>query len=55
LTKELEHGPLVELAWLPVKYLAVGVGYNFTQFGDDLLADPNSQTHGVFFRLTGRY
>ncbi len=55
LTEESEHGALVELAWLPVPYAAVGVGYNFTRFSDDLLADPTRNHHGYFFRVTGRY
>jgi uncharacterized repeat protein (TIGR01451 family) len=55
LTDESEHGALVEVAWLPVRYVAVGVGYNFTHFSDDLLADPRFEPHGFFLRVTGRF
>ncbi|MEO1170518.1 MAG: hypothetical protein AAFX94_00470, partial [Myxococcota bacterium] len=54
-TEEREHGALFEFAWLPYEYVAVGVGYNFTRFSDDLLADPNLDNHGFFLRVTGRY
>ncbi|MEM6531456.1 MAG: hypothetical protein AAF654_02470 [Myxococcota bacterium] len=54
-TEESEHGALFEIAWLPYDYVAVGVGYNFTRFSDDLLADPNLDNHGLFLRVTGRY
>ena len=55
LTDESEHGALVEFAWIPVEYIVVGVGYNFTHFSDDLLADPRIEPHGFFLRVTGRY
>jgi uncharacterized repeat protein (TIGR01451 family) len=55
LTEESEHGPLFELAWIPVEYVAVGVGYNFTHYSDDLLADPRVNQHGFFLRVTARY
>jgi hypothetical protein len=55
LTEEAERGPLVEVAWIPVAYVAVGVGYNFTHYSDDLLADPRVNQHGVFLRVTARY
>ena len=55
LAQQSEHGALVELAWLPVRYVSVGVGYNFTDFDDDLLRDPNDDDHGFFMRVTGRY
>lgn len=55
LTREREHGPLFELAWIPVPYAAVGVGYNFTRFSEDLLADPRLTQHGLFLRVTARY
>lgn len=55
LADQSEHGALVEIAWVPVRYVAVGLGYNFTHFSDDLLADPNDDQHGVFLRVTGRY
>jgi outer membrane protein OmpA-like peptidoglycan-associated protein len=55
LTDEEEHGTLVEVAWIPVRYVSVGVGYNFTHFSDDLLADPTTDNHGAFLRVSGRY
>jgi hypothetical protein len=55
LTEESEHGALVELAWIPVEYVAVGVGYNFTHFSDDLFAPPGLDPHGFFLRVTGRF
>ena len=54
LTDEEEHGALFEIAWLPVEYASVGVGYNFTSFSDDLLT-PSLSDHGFFLRVTGRY
>ncbi len=55
LVEQTEHGALVELAWLPSPLVAVGLGYNFTRFSDDLLAAPDDDQHGVFLRVTGRY
>jgi hypothetical protein len=55
LTNEVEHGTLVEVAWIPVRYVSVGVGYNFTHFSDDLLDDPTTDRHGAFLRVSGRY
>jgi len=55
LIDEVEHGALVEVAWLPVEYVAVGVGWNFTRFSDDLLASAPRDEHGFFLRVTGRY
>ena len=55
LTEESEHGPLVELSWIPAAYASVGIGYNFTHYADDLLADPRVNQHGVFLRVTAHY
>lgn len=55
LAEQTEHGPLVEVAWSPVRHVALGVGYNFTRFTDDLLVEDTGNHHGVFLRVTGRY
>ncbi|MBI3180138.1 MAG: hypothetical protein HYZ27_10780, partial [Deltaproteobacteria bacterium] len=55
LLAQTEHGALVEAAWLPVDYVSVGLGYNFTHFADDLLAPADLDHHGAFLRIVGRY
>jgi len=55
LTHEVSHGALVELAWRPMEQVALGIGYNFSRFSDDLLADPNLNQHGFFLRATGSF
>ena len=52
-SKELKQGFLVELTRVLGKYLELSVGYNFTDFNDDL-GDLDYQSHGVFIRMTGK-
>ena len=33
-----ESGVLLEAAWRPTKYSRIGIGWNFTSFSDDELA-----------------
>ncbi|MEK7705575.1 MAG: hypothetical protein AAB426_11500 [Myxococcota bacterium] len=55
LAAQVEQGALVEVSWLPRPDVAVGVGYNFSHFSDDLLVRAPRSDHGFFVRLTGRY
>ncbi|MCK5690880.1 hypothetical protein KAI87_16485, partial [Myxococcota bacterium] len=55
LAAQQEHGALLEIAWKPLKYVSVGLGYNFTRFSDDLLASPDRDYHGPYMRVTGQY
>jgi len=51
----VESGFLFELAFLPVKYLSLGIGYNFTSFNDNEYQDVNRDASGMFFRMVGKY
>ncbi len=55
LVEQAQQGALFELAWIPVRYLSVGVGYNFSRFSDDLLQPAGKNDHGLFLRVTGHY
>lgn len=55
LAEQVQHGALFEVAWLPVRYVAVGAGWNFSRFSDDLLAHASGDDHGFFVRATVRY
>ncbi len=51
----IKHGALAEIDREIYDYARLGIGYNFTDFSDDLrkIADYNS--HGPFVRLTGKF
>ncbi|MBI3317409.1 MAG: hypothetical protein HYZ85_05365 [Candidatus Omnitrophica bacterium] len=51
----LRHGPLVEIDREFYDYVRLGVGYNFTDFDDDLRRANNYNSHGPFVRLTGKF
>jgi hypothetical protein len=48
------HGPLVELDREIFDYVRVGIGYNFTDFDDDLRKVNDFRRNGLFVRLTGK-
>ena len=50
-----EGGILVELTYEIVKHVAIGGGYNFTDFSDNLIAPDNKNAKGFFLRLQGKY
>ncbi len=50
----LKHGALVEVDRELYDYVRLGVGYNFTDFDDDLRKSSNINSHGPFVRLTGK-
>jgi hypothetical protein len=55
--ENMRHGMLVELDREILDYTRVGVGYNFTDFDDDLRSsnDYESYGRGPFVRLTGKF
>jgi hypothetical protein len=55
--ENLKHGVLVELDRELFDYTRVGIGYNFTEFDDDLRKKNSYQTmsRGPFVRLTGKF
>ena len=53
--KTLRHGPLVEVDRELYDYVRLGLGYNFTDFDDDLRRSNNYETHGPFVRLSGKF
>ncbi len=56
LTKDLQHGALLEVAWRFAKALRVGGGYNFTHFTETNAGDIRTTDQGGFFmRMTGMY
>jgi hypothetical protein len=52
---EAKHGALLELDYNVTNMIRLGAGYNFSHFSDDELGDLNRDTHGLFFRVVGRY
>lgn len=51
----LKHGPLAEVDREIYDYVRLGVGYNFTDFSDDLRSSSNYNSHGPFVRMTGKF
>ncbi len=57
----MKHGVLVELDREIMEYIRFGVGYNFTDFDDDLrqldVGGPNDDfnVHGFFTRISGKF
>ncbi|MCC6809143.1 MAG: hypothetical protein IT381_17070 [Deltaproteobacteria bacterium] len=51
----LQNGFLAEISVSPWDYVRVGVGYNFTHFSDDELADDRIDNKGFFIRAVGKY
>lgn len=50
-----DRGFLVEAGYLPVEYVRIGAGYNFTRFSDDVLVLADRDASGPFLRVTARY
>jgi uncharacterized repeat protein (TIGR01451 family) len=48
-------GWLTELSWERFRHMRIGIGYNFTDFSDDLVNEPDYSERGVFLRLQGVY
>jgi hypothetical protein len=48
-------GWLTELSWERFKHMRIGIGYNFTDFSDDLVRENDYSERGVFLRLQGVY
>ena len=46
-------GWLTELTWESKKHLRLGIGFNFTEFSDDLLRDNDYSERGWFLRGQG--
>ena len=56
LTGDLQHGALLEAAWIVQKAMRIGAGYNFTHFKELMNGDIQRTSDGGFFlRLTGMY
>ncbi|MES9901417.1 MAG: SdrD B-like domain-containing protein [Sedimenticola sp.] len=52
--RDRKHGALFEISKDIGKHIQVGVGYNFTQFNDDLTR-LDYTSHGPFLRITGKF
>ncbi len=55
LLEAMKHGVLVELDREIMDYVRIGLGYNFTDFDDDLRSLNDFTHHGFFTRLTGKF
>jgi hypothetical protein len=53
--REKERGFLFEITYQIIKNIAVGAGYNFTSFTDDLTVSDHQDARGFFIRLQGKY
>ncbi|MBI1977907.1 MAG: hypothetical protein HYS55_04060, partial [Candidatus Omnitrophica bacterium] len=55
LLEAMKHGALVELDREIMEYVRFGIGYNFTDFDDDLRSLNDFSAHGFFTRLSGKF
>lgn len=51
----LKNGALVEIDREFFEYTRLGIGYNFSDFSDDLRKVNSSESHGPFVRMTGKF
>lgn len=51
----LKNGALIEVDREFYEYVRLGVGYNFTDFSDDLRDTNSFKSHGPFVRMTGKF
>lgn len=51
----VRHGMLAELDRELYDYVRLGLGYNFTNFDDDLRSTNSYDSHGPYVRLTGKF
>ena len=51
----IRHGSLVEIDREFYDYVRLGLGYNFTDFDDDLRKPSSFNSHGPFVRMTGKF
>jgi len=52
--EDKKHGVLFEVSRNIGDYIQFGIGYNFTEFNDDL-TDLDYTSHGPFIRITGKF
>ena len=55
LLEAMKHGALVELDREIMDYIRFGIGYNFTDFEDDLRSLNDFSAHGFFTRVSGKF
>ncbi|MBI4368244.1 MAG: hypothetical protein HY588_02510, partial [Candidatus Omnitrophica bacterium] len=55
LLEAMKHGVLVELDREILEYIRFGVGYNFTDFDDDLRSLNDFSAQGFFTRISGKF
>lgn len=53
--RTMRHGALTEIDRELYDYVRLGVGYNFTDFDDDLRKVNDFRSHGPFVRMTGKF
>ena len=54
-SEDTASGWLTEISWERFEHMRLGLGYNFTDFSDDLLRDRSYTERSVFLRLQGVY
>ena len=55
LADDRKDGYLVEGMYHIQKYLTLGLGYNFTDFSDDLTSRNDYSVKGFFIRIIGKF
>ena len=55
LLEAMKHGALIELDREIKDYIRFGIGYNFTDFDDDLRSLNDFSAHGFFTRVSGKF
>jgi hypothetical protein len=53
--EDSKSGWLIEIDREIIKYARLGVGYNFTDYDDDLANNDNYDSGGWFVRVNGKY
>ena len=51
----MKHGALIEIDREIAEYMRFGVGYNFTDFDDDLRSLNDFSANGFFTRVSGKF
>jgi hypothetical protein len=55
LADDRKDGYLLEVLYNLQKYISIGIGYNFTDFSDDLTSRNDYSVKGPFIRLIGKF
>ena len=52
---QLDHGVVTEVGIVPVPYVRIGLGFNFSRISDDVFAKTNQNAFGPYVRMQAQY